>query len=181
MSWFRGNFSYPNAIFGSMTLPFATQTLAFCCDPNPAGPKVTDQDCLDSIGYSGMYSQFFLSDNPPVDFDYKIVTIANSTSLRITKGNGDYAIYNNAPLSTPDFYAALDSSLAANRIGEKLLLNSRDLTDIHQIFLYNLEGKMIISTVPDKDFIDISSLSKGLYFLILHDSSSSKTLKFIKK
>jgi hypothetical protein len=99
----NGAFSYPNATFNATTLQFAAQTLAVCCDPNLADPQVTDQDCLDLMGYSAMYTQFFMSDNPPIDFDYEIVTIANSTSLRITKGNGDNAKYNNAPLSALDF------------------------------------------------------------------------------
>ena len=42
-----GAFSYPNATCNAMTLQFAAQSLAFCCDPNPVGPQVTDQGCID--------------------------------------------------------------------------------------------------------------------------------------
>jgi hypothetical protein len=175
-----GTFSYPNVTFNARLLQFASQTLALCCDPNPVGPQVTDQDCLDLMGYSGTYAQFFMSDNPPVNFDYEIVTLANSTSLRITKGNGDYAIYNNAPLSTPDFSAALDISLLVNPVGEKLLLNGSNIQDINEISIYNLEGRKMMSASFYNAALDVSSLNKGVYFLTLKTINSAKTLKFMR-
>jgi hypothetical protein len=175
-----GTLSYPNATFSSMTFQGAAQTLGMCCNPYVTSIVNPDQDCFALLSYSSLYAQFFMSDNPPVDFDYEFVTLANSTSLRITKGNGDYAIYNNAPLSTPDFSTALETSLTVNPVGEKLLLNGSNIQDINELSIYNLEGRKMMSASFYNDALDVSFLNKGVYFLTLKTLNSSKTLKFIR-
>lgn len=175
-----GTLSYPNSTFSAMTLQFAAVTTGLCCDTNPNGPMTTDQDCVDLINYSSTYANFWISDNPPVDFDYDIVSIANSLSLRITKANGDFALYGNTPLSLEDTKIVLDISMSINPVYNELILLGTDINEITELNIYSISGAPLLMKTFYDNAVDVTSLSSGVYFLKLTTAKSSTTLKFIK-
>lgn len=175
-----GGFSYPfsGPATQQFTFLFSVQALGKCCNPN-INIMTPDQNCVAILGFSFNYFSFW---NAPINdvYDYEIVNMANAITLRMTKSNGDYALYNNVVLSNLDQPKEIDVTLKQNPVGEVLFLKGSNLADINEIVIYNLEGNKVINLGVYQDGIDISALSNGLYFLTMKTTSASKTLKFIK-
>jgi len=61
------------------------------------------------------------------------------------------------------------------------LLNINSKSQISKLEIYNITGQLVISEF-NKDFINVFSLSSGLYFIKIEDIfGSSETIKFIKE
>ena len=61
-------------------------------------------------------------------------------------------------------------------------LRLKGISEQCRVTIYSLDGREIVSgTEFEKDTIDVSFLKPGIYFLKLHNSFNTKTLKFIKE
>lgn len=177
-----GSFAYPNptATPIPITFTFGTQTLGSCCDPYLNGVNNPDQDCLDLSGYSNAYANFFLSDVPPVVFNYEIGNLGNSTFLVIIKQNGDRAEYTSATASIED-YNHLDIHFTQDQVSNRIQLAGDDVHRIQLINVFDLSGKHIEQLDIEKDSWDTSQFSSGLYLLQLKLEHRVTTLKFLKQ
>lgn len=177
-----GNFAYPNpaATPIPMTFTSGTQTLGTCCDPYINGVNNPDQDCLDLLGYSWSYTNFFLSDLAPVVFNYEIGNLGNSAFLVIIKQNGDRAEYSSSTASIEDFNH-LDIHIIQDQISNQMELVGDDVHRIQLINVFDLSGKLIEQLDIEKDSWDTSQFASGLYLLQLKMEDRVTTLKFVKQ
>lgn len=85
---------------------------------------------------------------------------------------------------TLDVYTLIESEntdlVFFNYFSNKLKIESKNISNI---FIYNLEGKSILSKKLNEDKeIDLSNFKSGIYVLkVIYNSSNISTLKFVKK
>jgi hypothetical protein len=177
------------AIAGAISYPFtgstaqqfnflsSAQTLGVCCNPQVDLTMPPDSDCLAILDFSADYFNFW---NALVNevYDYEIVSIANTTSLRVTKLNGDYALYGNAVASNQSLEAHLDVFLVHNPVRDQLILQGNNLSELHNLKLYDLGGRILLHLDSFEENIDVTFLKTGIYVLRIN---ATINLKFIKK
>jgi hypothetical protein len=133
-----------------------------------------------------LWNQFYGGEN----YDYAFNTIFNQESIYVhsTTGStgydvGDLIGYRDSWLfslginSLSNHSFNFDSfSIYPNPSSNKIKIEGIDNFKIVQVF--NVSGQLIM--LQDSDHIDISSLSKGVYFIKVSDGINSSTKKFIK-
>lgn len=130
-----------------------------------------------------LYFGFYYSDQAD-PFAYSITTEGNGTkTLTITSASGDQAIYGNELLTSQDFSGSI-FSLYPNPVKDELNLKSlsNDAEKL-EIKIYDLTGKLLISTITDTDTsLNVASLKQGVYFVVVENGESLvEVKKFIKK
>ena len=101
--------------------------------------------------------------------------------LDITNSEGNVATFWATSLSNENFNEAY-FSVFPNPVVNELNIETNQIS-IQQISIYNLNGKQVLVDVNylKNQPIDVSSLSKGLYFLKIEMEKRSVTKKFIKE
>ncbi|PZR10346.1 MAG: esterase, partial [Flavobacterium psychrophilum] len=63
------------------------------------------------------------------------------------------------------------------------LLNIENTTEISSVSIVNALGQTVITKTVNSNVlqVDISSLSKGIYFVTVNSGNASKTIKIIKE
>jgi len=90
--------------------------------------------------------------------------------------------FRNTPLLSSDDFTQSEISMYPNPASDKLFISSQTSVGIQKVSIYSLEGKMIVQKDHNLDYIDISLLSAGIYFLeIGFENGKLNTRKFIKK
>ena len=89
-------------------------------------------------------------------------------------------IFNEIPLlSSPDFTIS-DITVYPNPVSDRLYISSENSV-IEKIIVYSINGKILIEKIVETNSIDVSGLSKGIYFIGLISSEGKSIQKFIKK
>ncbi len=87
--------------------------------------------------------------------------------------------FSNVQLSNPD-YKLENFKIYPNPVSCQLFISSEN-TVIESISIYSLTGKKVVEIVNQTNFIDVSTLSKGLYFIEISSITGKSIKKFIKK
>jgi hypothetical protein len=90
-----------------------------------------------------------------------------------------YALFKNHPLSTTDF-TLNEVKIYPNPVSNTLFISSNNIV-IDSITIYSLTGKKVLEDSKRVNSIDVSGLSKGMYFIEVHSDSEKTVKKFIKK
>lgn len=131
----------------------------------------------ENIAYDTLYFDFILNLND-VSYAYEIIVNNNFSTLILTSSTGDKAIYNNTNLAVQGF---LKPTFTVYPNPVKDILHIENLTDIPiaEIVVYNSLGKQLIKIPDPIDTIDMSNLSKGIYFITLRTSTTITNKKII--
>jgi len=175
-----GTISYPfvGAMSEQFNLVFSSQALGTCCVRQPDITMPPDPDCVALLDFSADYFNFWNDIN--ATYDFEIVSIANTVTLRVTKPNGDFALYNAATASIED-YNHLDIHITQDQISNRMELVGDDVHRIQLINVFDLSGKLIEQLDIEKNFWDTSQFASGLYLLQLKMEDQVTTLKFVKQ
>ncbi len=175
-----GSVSYP---FNSMTsdqftLLFSAQTAGTCCVAQADVSMPPDPDCVALLNFSADYFNLWSS---PVNtnYDFEILNIANSITLRVTKPNGDFALYRNATASIQDS-KLVDIYISKSKDSNVIELKGDDVNRIDSAVIYNLSGKRIAQMEDISNPIDISNYASGMYLMRLELDDHWMNLKFLK-
>ena len=180
---FQFSSSYCDAIRVAVTYNIQNTELSFEDYPIFLLGFCTDQQLQNFSDeyFSILYQNSGEAKNP---FGYIITTNGSSKSLEITNPDGDIAYYSSEPLSMSEFNVT-QISIYPNPVKEKLILNSSSKTGNLNFKIFNIEGKILITKslgFEKETFVDVSQLSKGIYFLNIEDKNGNKTIKkFIKE
>lgn len=144
-------------------------------------------DCLeqDNQIFQNLYFiTFFEAQLSPRIFDYEIEFVTNdSRQLILTNEEGNQAIYGAEPLSTQDF-SKNNFAIFPNPAKENIVLSSSTHSGNLIIQIINIQGKVLSNknvAFDNDDSINVSNLSKGIYFLNIEDESGNKSIKkFVK-
>ena len=132
-------------------------------------------DCQiqENINFDELYFNFLGSST---EFPYELIEENNALQLTLILPNGNQAIYGNEVLSVEESSSA-SFLLYPNPVHDQLFVKSSTSVDITTIQFYNVLGKEVLE-VSSQNQIDMSSLSKGLYFVII-EANEIKTVKKI--
>ncbi|WP_157983096.1 T9SS type A sorting domain-containing protein, partial [Psychroflexus aestuariivivens] len=83
-------------------------------------------------------------------------------------------------LSTSDFKNLNSISVYPNPVKDKLWIENPNQIKIDKAEVYNLSGKLIKAFDGVNDFIDVESITEGIYFLKVYNEKSSHTFKVLK-
>ncbi len=89
------------------------------------------------------------------------------------------AIFKDYPLSASDF-TLNEVVIYPNPVSDQLFISSEN-TMIETITIYSLTGKKVVEVVSETNSIDVTTLSKGMYFVEISSASGKSVKKFIKK
>lgn len=177
-----GTLSYPfvGATSEQFNLLFSSQALGTCCLRQPDITMPPDPDCVALLNFSSDYFTLW-SAAANTTYDYEILSIANTITLRVTKPNGDFALYSNAPLSNDDITIPSEIVLESNPINDKLILSGNYLDQIEVIQIYNLQGKLFLESSYDFNGISVSYLKTGIYILKVRCINKDVVFKLVKE
>jgi uncharacterized delta-60 repeat protein len=85
-----------------------------------------------------------------------------------------------SPLASENFGSRSDFTLYPNPASETLYIKSEKIKGIDRLGISDISGKTIGAPLLIGNSIDISQLSKGIYFLNIFSKDKNYTLKFIK-
>lgn len=180
---FKFSSSYCDAINVAVTYDNQNTELSFEDYPLFLLGFCTDQQLqnFNDDYFSILYQNSGEARNP---FGYTITTNGTINLLEITNPDGDIAYYSNEPLSISEFNVK-QISIYPNPVKEKLILKSASKAENLNLKILNIEGKLLITKNLEFEkeiSIDVSQLSKGIYFLNIEDKEGNKTIKkFIKE
>ncbi len=136
----------------------------------------TANDCENQVhnSFEGDYFGFMQS-----GFWYSISQDSDGLTLRLDHLLMGYAIFKDYPLSTSDF-TINDIVIYPNPVSDQLFITSEN-TVIETISIYTLTGKNVLEVINETNSIDVSSFSKGVYFIEISSATGKSIKKFIKK
>lgn len=150
--------------------------------------NLTTTDFLATIDDCGIEEQNRFEDDyfyfVSGDFWYDIVQEGDGAVLSLGNPLGGIAVFNSYPLSTKEFYKN-EFNFYPNPVNDVLVLSSEHEIGILKIKIFNLEGKLL--STQNLEFqkqvsVDVSNLSRGIYFLNIEDGNDNTAIKkFIKK
>ena len=119
-----------------------------------------------------------------LEFEYEISHDGQGAVLTMGTPMGGVAVFKSYSLSTNDFYKN-ELTVYPNPVNDVLVLSSKAEIGDLTIKIFNIEGKLLITqylALEKEGFIDVSSLSNGIYFLNIEEENRNKAImKFIKK
>jgi len=122
--------------------------------------STTDYSSSDSNFFDiGSYREYVFTGG---DFYYKV----NGNSVRLVKDA--------TSLSTTDF--SNSTTIYPNPVKNILTIDGLVVKDV---VIYSIDGKEVLN-ISNQNIVDVSSLSKGVYFIKISDGINSSTKKFIK-
>lgn len=131
--------------------------------------------------YEGIYFGI-LSDIYSSFFEFEIID--NGTTLILTDLLGSKLIFGDTTLSVEDHSTDnLNISLQQNPTDHQLKLEIDNFLLAEQIefAIYSIDGKLMKSSILNKNTIDINTIQSGIYFISFSIYNKIYTLKFIKK
>lgn len=135
-----------------------------------------DQACYD---FFTIYSPFYFDYTNTV-MTYQITLNTDGTkTLIITNIDGDQAIYNTEALLAIQNYLNPKFNLYPNPVSNQLFISSEGIT-IEKLTVYSISGIQVIETSANENFIDVSNLTEGLYFIEISSLEGKSVQKFIK-
>jgi hypothetical protein len=109
------------------------------------------------------------SNNSNIYFDYNFPITTNTYTTTI------------AALSTQNFEFVYEFTLYPNPAKEALNIQSKNGFEIKSIEIYNLLGQVVLAVPNTTSAIDVSSLTRGNYFIKVNTSNGTSNTKFIKE
>jgi hypothetical protein len=84
-------------------------------------------------------------------------------------------------LSTDSFTEELNKiTIYPNPVSEKINIQNLNKLNISNIKIFNMLGKVVLSTLNSTEIIDVSSLVNGIYILSIKSEKVTKSIKFVK-
>ena len=159
---FGGSFEYDATNETLTTLNFYA-TLLIC-----------DEESIENEYFNFFADEMPISYSLRNDFEWNKELVLEHPTL-------DYLlIFNEIPLlSSPDFTIS-DITVYPNPVSDRLYISSENSV-IEKIIVYSINGKILIEKIVETNSIDVSGLSKGIYFIGLISSEGKSIQKFIKK
>jgi hypothetical protein len=115
---------------------------------------------------------------------YTITQDNEGLVLTLESGLFGYAIFKSYPLSTSDFQKN-EFQLYPNPVKDKLFISATNPADILKFKIFNIEGKLLNNQtlmLENQTSINVSQLSKGIYFLNIEDENGRiEVKKFLKE
>ncbi len=156
------------------------------------GFGVTLADCSEQVNtdFESRYFSVFYNlsniDEIFTPFSYIIVNENTYLILIVTNSENNQAIYTSVNLSIEDLENAENGfKIYPNPAQDKLYIDSKNLNEIYRITISSFNGQKIgqEEISPDQKFIDISSLTKGIYLITIFDMANNPILtqKIIKE
>ena len=109
------------------------------------------------------------SNDANIYFDYNFPITTNTYTTTIEA------------LNTQDFDFGSQFTLYPNPVKEVLNFNSKENLNIQSVEIYNMLGQIVISVPNATTSIDISTLTKGNYFVKVNTEKGSANTKFVKE
>ena len=109
------------------------------------------------------------SNDANIYFDYNFPITTNTYTTTIQT------------LSSQDFDFANQFTLYPNPVNDILNFNSKENLEIQSAEVYNMLGQIVISVPNATKSINVSSLTKGSYFVKVNTEKGSATSKFVKE
>lgn len=134
----------------------------------------TKEDCGVQI-YNSFESDFFIFIKGGW---YEITTDNQGKTLTISNPLMGYAILKDYPLSVTK-NEKLEVRIFPNPVSEKLYITSKN-DAILKVSLYSINGQLIFSKNQNLESIDVSALSKGIYFIEVISCEGVKIQKLVK-
>ncbi|MFY7671904.1 InlB B-repeat-containing protein, partial [Tenacibaculum sp. MEBiC06402] len=104
----------------------------------------------------------------------------NTTQITVTM-DGDKTVTASfsVTLGINDEKFKVPFKLYPNPVEDIIHIESKEI--VEKIKIYNVLGKEVVSSTMSNESINVSSLSKGLYFMIIETTSGKGVRRFIKK
>ena len=158
---FFGSFIYDN---GALIVSNFIPTLSICDHP-------------EHMDFELQYFGYFYPDNL---YSIEIYTGVNYQTLSLDGPLFNGMNFSNHPLSTT-VHSLNSIKISPNPVFNTLFISSEN-TVIKKLVVYNISGKIVIEQNNNQDnSLDVSRLSKGMYFLELSSETGKTVKKFIKK
>ena len=136
----------------------------------------TDSDCGIQIHNTFENSYFgFLSGG----FEYYINQDSDGLSLTFETPIFGYVLFKDFPLSTSGF-TLNNIAIYPNPVSDQLNIYSENVV-IETVAIYSMNGKKVVEELTETNSIDVSTLSKGIYFIEVSSEYGKTVKKFIKK
>ena len=127
--------------------------------------------------FENNYFNFFYNNiNTPLS--YEIYTNDDTNALTITASNGDIAKYEEFVLGVEENQLK-QISIYPNPAIESFTINS-NIDSIDRIEIYSITGQLLKSIIGSITTIDISSFSKGTYFIKFYSAENFVIKQFVK-
>ena len=158
-------------------------------DPNfgdrftPFDYSQTNETCefQEHISFDNEYFYYFQYDYISFYVNHFEDTNTGIVYLDLIIAPGSLYHYQNTPvvLSLDDI--TLETiKLYPNPVSDKLFISSEKIV-IEKIAVYSITGKKVLEVVNETNSIDVSLLSKGMYFIEISSAEGKSVKKFIKK
>ena len=118
---------------------------------------------------------------PSLGYEYQVYinTTTNSTELTLFALPGYILTYGTEPLSVNE-NSTVDFKIYPNPASEKIFISSEE-KQIESLNIISIKGEKVFKITPINNQIDVSALSKGLYFIEIITPEGKNIEKFIKK
>jgi len=114
------------------------------------------------------------------EFEYQITEESNGLTLGLYTPLFGQAIFRDYPLSTSDNVLS-EFKIYPNPTSEKLFFISSENNQIKSVSIFSVLGKKVKEIVASSiTSIDVSNLSKGIYFIKISSSEGNVVKKFMK-
>ena len=123
------------------------------------------------FGYVSIMSAHYIS--------LSIDPISNEGELYLVFGTGWYARYRTDELSISEQEVA-QIDVYPNPVSDQLFISSENL-QIKNIRIYEISGKQVLNIERNETSIDVSQLTKGVYFIEVTSQEGKSVQKFVKK
>jgi hypothetical protein len=139
--------------------------------------SITQETCNDPVAedFTDVFHEFIGEGN---EATYLFFT-ENGEQKLLLNGMLESELYlQREPLSVSEF-SANTFKVYPNPASEKLFVTSENIS-IDKIAVFSITGKKVLDIKSVNDFIDVSKLSKGMYFLEISSGDEKSVQKFIK-
>lgn len=142
---------------------------------------ITLPGCYAWCEFASKYFDFLIDDFVQANFTYEIIDNGDDTqTLIMTRDDGNFAVFQDSKILGLD-----EQSLSAVRVfpnpTHDLLFIESESEKIEQVAIYDNTGRQIVSTTTVDNSIDVSNLTRGLYFLEITTENGKAVERFIKE
>lgn len=141
---------------------------------------ITLPGCYAWCEFASKYFEFLIGDFIEADFTYEIITNGDGTlTLIMTRDDGNFAVFQDSKILGLNDNALSPVRLFPNPTTDLLFIDSQlDMTE--QLTIFDRTGRQVLQQTPQRNSIDVSILSQGLYFLEITSGDLKTIQKFIK-
>lgn len=148
---------------------FSDVILIIAENPSP----LIDCQLQENIDFDALYFDFLAF---TTEFPYELIETGNTLQLILTAPNGDQAIYGNEVLAIPEVNTTT-FQVYPNPVQNKLFISYPNNQPVQKVSIYNTLGREVKKTTLQES-IDVSTLSTGIYFVVI-TSNQTKTVRKI--